>query len=184
LKDHLVAIQDLKDPRTVPESKKKEILVLLCKNSKESNQLGDDHRTPPFILTTYELLSAVISCIIMSDNVFKQFPGTSRSSMVEIDYTSGLLSDHAIGCVGASDYDRKFFPILYEVNRSENGEGATASLRIICAIFQRYGGKIGSVLKDGGSALSTAAKTLQLKEFNCLSHMIRQGWAKHGHGSG
>jgi hypothetical protein len=184
LKDHLVAIQDLKDPRTVLESKRKEILVLLCNNSEDTNQFEDDHQTPPFILTTYELLSAVIPCIIMSDKVFEQFPGTSRSSMVEIDYTSGLLSGHAIGCVGASDCDRKFFPILYEVNSSENGKGATASLRIIGLIFQHYGGKVGSVLKDGGSALSSAAKTLRLKEFNCLSHMIRQGWAKRGHGSG
>ena len=107
-----------------------------------------------------------------------------KGSMVEIDYTSGFLPEHVIGCIGTSDADRKFFPILFEINSTENGDGAAISLDIIMRIYQHFGGSVGMVLKDGGSALACASKSLHLIEFNCLSHMIRQGWAKRGHGSG
>jgi hypothetical protein len=179
LHNHKTAIKDLKPPNQVPDSEMKDVIVLACDN------YNIDHESPAFVVTTYELLSGVLECIQMNKRApARMISNGDTTSMVEIDYTSGFFGSHVIGCVGASDCDRKFFPFLFQVDITENGNGASVSLQLMVKVFNHYGGMVGRVLKDGGAALSSAAKALNLEELNCLSHMIRQGWAKRGHGSG
>lgn len=82
-----------------------------------------------------------------------------------------------------------FHPLLFEINLTENWDGAKSALSMCNSIFKKLlpGNipEIGRVLKDGGSALSFATKSLGYRELSCLSHLIRRGWGvKKGHGSG
>jgi hypothetical protein len=175
LDSKFVKVGWLKDPSTVTGPAKSEIMVL-------QHSIGHvaDSTTGQFIITTYEHISSIVASIQKSKQLGMQAYGV----LVEIDYTSGLLQDYSIGCVGASDSDRRFFPFVFDVDINENGDGAFALLSITIDIIKHYNGICYRVLKDGGSALSSAALLLGLEELNCLTHMIRCGWCKKGHGSG
>ena len=175
LESRYVPIAELKHPSKVSHSERHELIVLHT-----TVGASNDAASGQIILTTYELLSAVTACIEMDSTTARR-----SCSMVEIDYTKGYLEDHVIGCIGVSDSDRKFFPFIFEINQSENGDGAKVALEMALELFKFYSGLVTDVLKDGGTALTCAALFLKLSQLNCLSHMVRGGWGvKRGHGSG
>ena len=170
---------DLSDPEAAPPKERQNIIVL---SQHDSIRSTNDMKTNQIIVTTYEMLSSVKA-------IGEYFEHHPQGILAEIDYTKGLINDFVVGCVGVSDAHRQFHPILFEINRTENGDGAKTALSICNDLFNtlipdcQLG--IGRVLKDGGSALSSATKFLGHRELSCLAHLIRMGWGvKKGHGSG
>lgn len=168
-------LSDLNSPDMVPIDERNEIIIL-------KHGIGDsvDQRTGQIIITSYEMLSQIKRCGLY-------FANHPQGVLAEIDYTHGLVNeDFCIGCVGVSDANRVFHPFLFEINLTENGDGAKSALLLFVQIIRRFTNVfVGRVLKDGGSALGSATRALRLRELSCLSHLIRKGWGiTKGHGSG
>lgn len=138
-----------------------------------------DRRTGQIVFTSKELLSTITMCA-------KYFEKHPDGVLAELDYTKGFVDTFCFGCLGFSDANRTFHPVLFDINYTENSDGAKLLLQKFIQILARFSCvRCHRVLKDGGSALSSAARSLELKELSCLTHMTRKGWGvKKGHGSG
>jgi hypothetical protein len=170
---------DLRNPDSVHPNDRQKVIVLSEHGAIRNDA---DMKSDQIIVTSYEMLASI-------SKIGQYFQNHQEGILMEIDYTQGLIQDFVVGCVGVSDANRVFHPIIFEINLKEDGDGAKSALSICSAIFKRLIPsrklKLCRVLKDGGSALSSATKSLGYRELSCLSHLIRNGWGvKKGHGSG
>ena len=125
-----------------------------------------DKMTVQIVFTTYRLLEQLPNC----KKFFKRHP---EGVLAEIDYTKGFLSQFCYGCLGFSDANRSFHPVLFDVNLTKNSYSARQLLISFQNSLNRFSSvTCAQVLKDGGSALSSAALLLGMRELSCLSHMI------------
>lgn len=93
----------------------------------------------------------------------------------EVDYTH-LDSDHGLvlGVVGTSDAHRRFHPIIYDLNVTENAVGSTRMLKLVDMLTLCISQKHITVLKDASLALEKAANSnLNLEARDCLTHKVR-----------
>ena len=110
----------------------------------------------------------------------------SHAFQAEIDYThldtdEGLL----LGVLGTSDIHRKFHPLIYDLNVSENSVGSSRLLLFLDYICLSLCGKHISILKDASIALESAASNkLSLETRDCLAHKVRSKAWNEGKRSG
>lgn len=101
---------------------------------------------------------------------------------MECDYSKGFEKGNNIqlGVVGFSDMNRSFFPIVYDINITENSIGSARAMFICKSIIEHFGGVASRVLKDGAMALESGAMLLGLTTLRCFAHMIRDcNWTKN-----
>ena len=101
---------------------------------------------------------------------------------MECDYSKGFEKGNKIqlGVVGFSDMSRTFYPVVYDINVTENSIGSARAMFICRSIIEHYGGIATRVLKDGAVALESGAMLLDLTTLKCFAHMIRDNnWTKN-----
>lgn len=107
--------------------------------------------------------------------------GTGQVQL-EIDYSVGLWKDDELqeGMVGVSDADRVFHPIIFSIQRSEDGPGSEAILSLSCDMVTRSVAVPLTCLKDGAEVLHYGAKHNQLIDIDCFAHMMKQPFKRGG----
>ena len=129
----------------------------------------------------------------MWSTIVNSIKASPRLQQLEIDFSKGFLKGDKLlmGCVGLSDMNHVFWPLVYVVCESENHENVTSTLKTSMAILHQCGvNNVQFILKDGGSALSSGVDALnfylKMKAYpcihptKCVAHMFRAGFTRGG----
>jgi len=102
---------------------------------------------------------------------------------LETDYSKGFWKGNVrqIGQVGISDANKVYHPIIFGIQRSEDGPGSSSILVAAAEMVSRSNAIPISCLKDGSEVLQYGAKDAQLAECDCFAHMMRMPFT-HGGG--
>ena len=104
---------------------------------------------------------------------------------VEIDFSMRFFQKngkdiHQAGMTGVSDSQRVFHPLIFCVSKSEDAFFGGKLMDYTDELIKLAGGTMGKCLKDGGSALSAAARSRYLYELACVAHASRGAFQRMG----
>ena len=125
-------------------------------------------------------------CTILSHcskEVIQTIKESNRLHQLEMDFSKGFFKGDKlqVGCIGISDLNHVFWPMLFLVCDSENHINALRCLQSLIQIFEQCSiDNVRYILKDDGTAIQSAYEQMNETRGNitscrCMSHMFRRG---------
>ena len=133
---------------------------------------------------TYIVLANNFSLIVI-DKAIERAKLSNEGIQFEADYAYDIMKYYQVGVFGCSDFAKRFHSCVWDVNITENSDGASRVMSILNNICKLRGQEnVNKVMTDGAKALKKAASQTGLVHHSCFSHMIRCGMSKNGKGHG
>ena len=98
-------------------------------------------------------------------------------------YMNKIDAAWVIGHAGVSDYHHKYWPLVYQITKSENERHATSLFQQAVALINAcMSGAVRTILADGGTALNAAITKLpgNIVRRRCFTHNTCMGNTRSG----
>ena len=125
-------------------------------------------------------------CLTVIDKAIERAKFSKSGIQFEADYAYDIMKYYQVGVVGCSDFAKRCHSCIWDINITENSEGASRVSGILDKICRLSGQENvkNKVMTDGAKALKKAALQTGLVHHLCFSHMICCGISTNGKGHG